>query len=82
MEQFENAISTVFAAEQLCRQGFFFRVVPDELKSLIDRAYQKYPGLEIDMEIANAQMQTLAGATNAVSLVKEAMTVVRTFLKD
>ena len=82
MEQFENAICTVFAAHQLCKQGYFFRVVPDELNFLIDRAYQKYPGLEIDMETVNKLMLTLAGATNAIPLIKEAMTVVRTFLKD
>ena len=79
-EKIEDDISLIFAANLLTKDGFFFRVVPSELNALINRAYQIYPDLCIDMEIVNHYIDTLSAAPNAITLVKNAVDTARNSL--
>ena len=82
IETFETAICIIFSANELTKEGYFFKVHPKDLKNLIDRAYQRYPSLRIDMAVVNSYMRTLSKATNAIPIVREAMEIARNRLND
>ena len=81
-EQFSEAIATLYAAQRLMRKGYFFKILPDQIKTILDITYEKYPEeMQLDNEVINALELTLSTAPNAITLVKTAYVEAKAFLK-
>ena len=80
-EQFSENIATLFAAQRLMKNGYFFRIMPDQVSTILDITYEKYPEeLQLDNEVINALELTLSTAPNAITLVKTAYAEVKAYL--
>ena len=80
-ETFDEAVCILFAAHKLAMEhGYYFHEDPRTLADLVDRSYKRYTDLDIDMKMADDYMLTLASATNAIPIVRDAVTKVRKYL--
>ena len=81
-EQFSEAIATLYAAQRLIKQGYFFRILPDQISNILDITYEMYPDeLNLDDEVIQALQETLATATNSVRLVMNAYAEAKAYLQ-
>ena len=81
-EQFSENIATLYAAKRLMQQGYFFKILPDQVSTILDITYEKYPDeLQLDDEIIQALEETLSTAANSITLVRTAYVEAKAYLK-
>ena len=81
-EQFSEAIATLYAAQRLTKQGYFFKILPDQIFTILKLTYENYPDeLQLDEEVIQGLEETLSTATNSITLVKTAYVEAKAFLK-
>lgn len=81
-EQFSEAIAILYAAQRLTKQGYFFKILPDQISTILELTYENYPDeLQLDDEVIQSLEETLSTDANRITLVKTAYVKVKAFLK-